>query len=778
MSSSIDTPSDFAAIFQKFAPLLPQVLERMTTPVNSEQIGQLRRNMNLSGGLNELCSVYFQMIDQTPVTAWEQSIDDYLHRQQESGWEFNTTLPSADQRKFATLTWRELYKSGRRALLRTFVLNAWYSQMCGFASAPINESASSSQVGSRIFQYLVDLGEADSLRGRRLLGEMMQQTMPKGFNALRGGEQDDWESTYFTRIMGNLSIELFGLLLGLPYAEMMADPSGAWLPTLQPFQRPAKGPTATTGQVDIPRSPAGVRAKAANGYLQLDIPTLGSVLATKVRMPATVREDNGDAAYPIAIVWFQPGSNLVAAMILYVPSTAPTANQIHWPGSGVSETARRAIVGSLAELHALAPSSPEDINHPALRKFIESMVSMAPGQRNVRDAVDDDGGSEGIAPQDAIPNLPDRPFPLRLAATPNLGPYLRALIHRAVDLHLQPSDNFIHILERLGLNQSRMPLMDLESSLRFLQRGNDVRDYVLYKIAGGQTYQFPSHLGAELIESDASDVPFAELRLPHTGFYLHIGSSMRLECRTSKEKNATVDIEGFFIGQGSSHSGQPAYSISPILDPASRTKGYVSTALQLPFGPGTVAEQITLGCQEAEAALVKMQQQAHALMNNPKQAQLQKQLGVDLNAMLAAQEARQLVFTGDAAIKICSAVAAMLCYITAYPDTAADSYAGANPETLKTFQHATEKRKQRILQNWEASGISRVHLFKDPFESGSSKPQGDIGVKAAHVRRGHWRMQVHGAGRALRKLIWLHPQLINAAHPAQTRDRVYEVEGD
>lgn len=67
-----------------------------------------------------------------------------------------------------------------------------------------------------------------------LLRQMVTTYLPRGFNVVHGDDQDD-ESTFMSQILGNVTIEMVGALIGLPYFEILkqqyGDPSKVY-----PFQ--------------------------------------------------------------------------------------------------------------------------------------------------------------------------------------------------------------------------------------------------------------------------------------------------------------------------------------------------------------------------------------------------------------------------------------------------------------------------------------------------------------------------------------------------------------
>lgn len=57
----------------------------------------------------------------------------------------------------------------------------------------------------------------------------------------------------------------------------------------------------------------------------------------------------------------------------------------------------------------------------------------------------------------------------------------------------------------------------------------------------------------------------------------------------------------------------------------------------------------------------------------------------------------------------------------------------------------------------------------------SEEPAGTHSSPTTHIRRGHWRNQVHGPGRAERKLIWVPPVVVNPGHEGDPRETIYSL---
>ena len=85
------------------------------------------------------------------------------------------------------------------------------------------------------------------------------------------------------------------------------------------------------------------------------------------------------------------------------------------------------------------------------------------------------------------------------------------------------------------------------------------------------------------------------------------------------------------------------------------------------------------------------------------------------------------------------------------------------------------KQEKRLRSQLSSMGYIRVHLFGE--ELGKRPLTGR--TVAAHWRRGHWRRQPFGPGRAERKLIRIRPVWVGAGPPGSSEGepgRAYQVD--
>lgn len=119
-----------------------------------------------------------------------------------------------------------------------------------------------------------------------------------------------------------------------------------------------------------------------------------------------------------------------------------------------------------------------------------------------------------------------------------------------------------------------------------------------------------------------------------------------------------------------------------------------------------------------------------------------------------------------------------LFYITAYRDQVKPTWPDAPTAWLAplTDPSLSAKARYRARTKLQQEGYSEVWICGAdeifPPEADPSAPSG--ATVASHWRRGHWRQQAIGVGRADRRLTWIRPVLVKAGD-TEPKARVYHV---
>ncbi|MDN7534052.1 hypothetical protein [Burkholderia orbicola] len=292
--------------------------------------------------------------------------------------------------------------------------------------------------------------------------------------------------------------------------------------------------------------------------------------------------------------------------------------------------------------------------------------------------------------------------------------------------------------------------------------------------AGRQIMDFPVELTEMLARTDIDDIPLTNIKLPYASQYLHFGPQAELEL----EPGWLVD--GAYVEQRG-HSGELRFTVTAV--PADRglsNQWYLFPEAQYTqdfagnFGSTDLATAIDTVLSDRLAGLQHQQAKAGGDITAAMQIGLAS-MGttipeglriVDVGPEMAAvrediNNRRFPIY--KAALQL---VVNALCYVAAYPNDIDTVWPLGTPESLKQkVLSGKDKEKMRAKSKLASLGYVPVHVCgKRIVEQRNAlgiHPSGH-GQVATHWRRGHWRNQVHGPGRSLRKLIWLMPVVVGS----------------
>lgn len=117
-----------------------------------------------------------------------------------------------------------------------------------------------------------------------------------------------------------------------------------------------------------------------------------------------------------------------------------------------------------------------------------------------------------------------------------------------------------------------------------------------------------------------------------------------------------------------------------------------------------------------------------------------------------------------------------VCFITAYPDDIeARRPEETPPELLEQAETGrTARLRKEAAHKLDYHGYVPIRFCGGAAERTAGFPTGR--EVSPHWRRGHWRHQPHGVGRALRKLVWIMPVVVRKDRGEPTGGHVYLVD--
>jgi len=294
--------------------------------------------------------------------------------------------------------------------------------------------------------------------------------------------------------------------------------------------------------------------------------------------------------------------------------------------------------------------------------------------------------------------------------------------------------------------------------------------------AGRQIIDFPPALTEMLAETDIDDIPLNSINLPYASQYLYFGPQPSLEI----EPDWLVD--GAYVEQRGA-SGDVRFTVTAVPhEQALSAQWYLFPEVE--YTQDFVGEFRSMDLATAIDTVL-----------SSRLAELMKRragTGGDITATLeeAATESGMALPAGVSVVDVSPTLAAVrdditrrrhpvykaalqlvvnaLCYVAAYPEDIDTVWPEGTPDSLKQKAlHGKGKEQMRAKSKLTALGYVPVHICgKRVAEQRTHQgiPAHAHGSVATHWRRGHWRNQVHGPARSLRKLIWVMPVVVGSRH--------------
>lgn len=291
--------------------------------------------------------------------------------------------------------------------------------------------------------------------------------------------------------------------------------------------------------------------------------------------------------------------------------------------------------------------------------------------------------------------------------------------------------------------------------------------------AGRQILDFPPALTAMLAKTDVEGIPLDSIKLPYSCQYMHFGPQVDLEMEPGwlvdgayVETRGTAGDIRFTVttvpkdSKAAEHwyvFGEVEYSQDFVVEYRTMDLGTaIDTVLsqnvadfqrrqQLPGGD--ITPQLETAADERGLSVPE----GHTVLDvRPRMAEIREATAMRRHPVYKA--ALQLVVNA-------------LCYATAYPDDIESVWPQGTPESLKAKLSSPKAKEQARARSKLASmGYVPIHLCGRRL---AQDPRTTVDPASSHIathwRRGHWRNQVHGPGRSLRKLIWLMPVLVGGS---------------
>lgn len=120
-----------------------------------------------------------------------------------------------------------------------------------------------------------------------------------------------------------------------------------------------------------------------------------------------------------------------------------------------------------------------------------------------------------------------------------------------------------------------------------------------------------------------------------------------------------------------------------------------------------------------------------------------------------------------------SMVSNCLCYLAWEKAEVVTAYPGEAPAKLvRQMSSSKPTEKRRAASKLENLGFREIHMCGERLAESIGLGAGSLDVPP-HWRRGHWRHQRHGIGRAESKLIWINGLVVNADKGSPDMGHIY-----
>jgi hypothetical protein len=158
---------------------------------------------------------------------FDESAEDYLWNLDHVGWALATSFSLDRQRQIARDMWLTITTPAGRANYNFLWNHAFLREMNTIMASM---DGANTELEARVMRtqaaYMSGLLECKKAEINNLLSEMAHTHLPASFNKIKGVDTIGDRSTYFTRMLGNITIGTVATLIELPYFELLKQQFG------------------------------------------------------------------------------------------------------------------------------------------------------------------------------------------------------------------------------------------------------------------------------------------------------------------------------------------------------------------------------------------------------------------------------------------------------------------------------------------------------------------------------------------------------------------------
>ena len=279
--------------------------------------------------------------------------------------------------------------------------------------------------------------------------------------------------------------------------------------------------------------------------------------------------------------------------------------------------------------------------------------------------------------------------------------------------------------------------------------------------AGKQILDFPPLLTSLLHETDIDDIQLAALNLPYSSQYLYFGPQKGLELEPG------WFFDGAYVEQRG-EKGDIRFTITAAPEKQDLSKlWYIHPEPQ--YTQDFVLNYRTMDIATAVDTLLSQRlSDLKKRIAPPPNLPFSEGFEIKNIQGTTSEERERIVEYRHPVYKSAlQLIVNALCYVTAYQDDIIPVWPEKTPLSLKVkaTTASKEKERKRAQSKLESLGYVPIHLcgqriIEQTQKNAALTEQNNGASRSLHWRRGHWRNQVYGASRSLRKLIWIMPVMV------------------
>lgn len=300
--------------------------------------------------------------------------------------------------------------------------------------------------------------------------------------------------------------------------------------------------------------------------------------------------------------------------------------------------------------------------------------------------------------------------------------------------------------------------------------------FYAWVMEGRHMFVLDAALTRLLAQTSIEDVPLSSIHTPYAEFYLSLDGA-DVSILGSKLIGAFIDRRQRFLDVMLIVE-RSAQGMSTDLDEAlyriERHLG-VDVVMRVPDGEPDVVSIEHLAGEWIDCRIPGLVIEQALFIQEQRST-----LGLPLDSESAVNQPRfkALLHDRSACMAALRLVVNALFYITAYREKCKPTWPDAPPAWVTPLSNPklSEKSRYRARAKLLQEGYSEVWICgADEIAHSEVDPAAPGGATvASHWRRGHWRQQAIGVGRADRRLTWIRPVLVNPGH-TEPRARLYHV---